>query len=289
MTAIGGDRIRRSHPLVLPPAHRGRPDPRRAPLVPPARSGTHAPFASVSRGLRRADRRQPAAGAAHHRHRRPRAHSQEPKPSAPTPSCSSSPAPAGPRSSPTARPTSPKPPTSSSASSAPPAPRSAAASRSSTRAAKGSRASLPHPSQPGRPDRRHAAPSQGPLHLLPRRRAARRRLALHRRAPRHLPRPQLRLDPRQSRRRLRRRRLRRSWPNSTRCWNPARPSPPPYLGAPGLDSETWETAYLNQPCLSTLPKPQSWVPHPRDFFYREGGKPRTSTAAQAASAAPQVL
>ena len=46
------------------------------------------------------------------------------------------------------------------------------------------RAALHDPPEPGRPDRRHAAPSQRALHLLPRRRTARRRLAVHQRAPR---------------------------------------------------------------------------------------------------------
>ncbi len=51
---------------------------------------------------------------------------------------------------------------------------------------------------------RHA---KGLFDLLPRRRAARRWLEVYRRAPRHLARPELRLDPRQSRRSLHRRRI----------------------------------------------------------------------------------
>ena len=51
---------------------------------------------------------------------------------------------------------------------------------------------------------RHTAPRQGPLHLLPRRRAARCGLAFHRRPARYLARSQLRLDARQGRRGLRR-------------------------------------------------------------------------------------
>jgi hypothetical protein len=48
-------------------------------------------------------------------------------------------------------------------------------------------------------------------HLLPRRRAAHGRLAFHRRAPRHQPRPQLRLGARQGRRALCGRRLQSDW------------------------------------------------------------------------------
>ena len=62
--------------------------------------------------------------------------------------------------------------------------------------------------EPGRPDRLDAAPSQGPLHLLSRRRTARGGLAVHQRTPRHQSRPQLRLGARQGRRALRGRCLR---------------------------------------------------------------------------------
>ena len=71
------------------------------------------------------------------------------------------------------------------------------------------RAAVPQPPEPDRPDRRDAAAPQGARHLLPRRGAARGGLALHQRAPGRQPRPQLRLGARQSRRALRRRRLRR--------------------------------------------------------------------------------
>ena len=62
--------------------------------------------------------------------------------------------------------------------------------------------------QPGRADRLIAAPSQGPGRLLPWRRAAHRRLALHWRTARHQSRSQLRMGARQSRRALCRRCLR---------------------------------------------------------------------------------
>ncbi len=63
--------------------------------------------------------------------------------------------------------------------------------------------------EPDRPDRRDAAPSQGALHLLPRRGAARGGLAFRHRAPRHQSGPQLRLGARQSRRAVRGGRVRR--------------------------------------------------------------------------------
>ena len=50
----------------------------------------------------------------------------------------------------------------------------------SIRAARKLRASLPHPHESDRADRRDAAPRQGTFDLLPRRGAARRRLALYR-------------------------------------------------------------------------------------------------------------
>ena len=62
--------------------------------------------------------------------------------------------------------------------------------------------------EPDRPDRLDAASSERAFDLLSRRRTARGRLAVHQRAPRHQPRPELRLGARQSRRALRRRRLR---------------------------------------------------------------------------------
>jgi hypothetical protein len=59
---------------------------------------------------------------------------------------------------------------------------------------------------------------QGPLHLLPRRGAARGGLALHRRAPRHQSRRQLRLGARQGRRALCRRRVRGDAELRTMFW-----------------------------------------------------------------------
>ena len=110
ITAIGGTETVEATPLVLSPAHRSRPHPRRPPLVPAARRrhprGLRRP--SPARRTVEASRRR-TARAAHHRQRPPRARARRSKPSAPTPSCSSSPAPAGQKSSPTARSTSPKP------------------------------------------------------------------------------------------------------------------------------------------------------------------------------------
>jgi electron transfer flavoprotein alpha subunit len=68
-------------------------------------------------------------------------------------------------------------------------------------------AALPVASEPDRSDRRDPATRQGLEHLLPRRRAAHRRVAFHWRTPRHQSRPQLRLGARQSRRALCGRRL----------------------------------------------------------------------------------
>ena len=108
------------------------------------------------------------------------------RPFAPMRSCSSSPARAGPRSSPTDSPrgrggaTDPQIPSCLR--------RIAGQQQVARRPGRRRpvRASLPHPPEPDRPDRRNAAPPQGPLHLLSRRRATRRGLAIHRRAPRHL-------------------------------------------------------------------------------------------------------
>ena len=65
-------------------------------------------------------------------------------------------------------------------------------------------ASLSHAHEPGRTDRRDAAPRQGPVDLLPRRRTARGGMAIYRRAARYFARSQLRMDARQGRRCLHR-------------------------------------------------------------------------------------
>ena len=131
------------------------------------------------------------------------------RPSVPTPSCCSSPAPAGPRSRPTAQ-THPEEAEQLILGFLRASQASLGGSKSLVDLSGEGEAVLPFmtPPEPGRPDRRHAAPSQGALHLLPRRRAARGGLALHQRAPRRQPRPQLRMGARQGRRALRGRRLR---------------------------------------------------------------------------------
>src|ERR1039457_6418293 len=70
-------------------------------------------------------------------------------------------------------------------------------------------AALHDASEPSRADGIDAAASEGAGHLLPWRRTARRGLAVHQRAASNQPGPELRLGARQSRRSVRRRRLRR--------------------------------------------------------------------------------
>ena len=134
--------------------------------------------------------------------------SRRSRPSAPMPNCCSSPAPAGPRNRPTAR----RIPRSRRTDPRFPAPEPGLAGQQQIAGGFGRRrpggAAVPDAPEPDRPDRRHAAPSERSGHLLPRRGAARGRLALHQRAPRRQSRSQLRLGARQGRRALRGRRLR---------------------------------------------------------------------------------
>ena len=127
------------------------------------------------------------------------------------------------------------------------------------------RARLHDASESGRPDRIDAAPSERLVHLLPRRGAPRRWLALHQRAPRRKSRPELRMGARKSRRAVHSRCVRSA--GEIKCSpRPEKPNQPRSSGSWGMTGRKNPPPHKRIPAATRLQRLNAQERRSASFF-----------------------